>query len=224
MEPAMGSVLRSTGDLRKRYLPAVYLDPSFFARYSVAAIAASQPAAAALAARVAARLPPLADEEETAFATLAERLAAGGFPLTAVLAPFTLLRWMQTVAPLFREEEPGWRQAASREESDFAGLRFQSWLNRLLGDALAGLVQVDLVAFELRRDAVWEETTAAALQDSDERCTLHALAARHLGATWVATLRPEMARILELLAGAPRPLLGARAVLGTASAAPPTRS
>lgn len=223
MEPLMESVLKSTGRLRKRYLPAVYLDPSFFARYSVTAIAATQPSAAALAARVTARLPLLAAGEEEAFAALVPRVLAGSLGVTVVLGPLTVLRWMQTVAPLFREEEPG-AQGGTREESDFAGLRFQSWINRRLGDSLQGLTQPDLVGFELRRDAVWEETAAAALLDSEDRCTLHALAARHLGCTWVATLRPEMVRICEVLApgSGARPLLGARAVLAAAAPHPPS--
>jgi hypothetical protein len=133
-----------------------------------------------------------------------------------VLGPLTLLRWMQTVAPLFRAEETGSAAHPTREEADFAGLRFQSWLNRLLGGALEGLVQVDLLGFELRREALWEEAAAALLLDGEE-CTLHALAARHLGCTSVATLRPEMARVCELIEGGARALLGATAVLAAAT-------
>ena len=44
---------------------------------------------------------------------------------------------------------------------------------------------------------------------------LHALAARHLGCSYLATALPEMARICEVLraTGGPRPLLGPQAVL-----------
>jgi hypothetical protein len=56
----MESVLKSTGRLRKRFLPAIYFDPSFFARYALAAFTASSPAAAAVARRAAGHLPLLA--------------------------------------------------------------------------------------------------------------------------------------------------------------------
>jgi hypothetical protein len=94
-------------------------------------------------------------------------------------------------------------------------MRFQSWLNRLLGDSLSGLLQVDVAGFVLPVEAVWEEGAALALADSAERCATHALAARHLGCTWLATTLPEMERIAELLqgGGGPKPLRGPAAVL-----------
>jgi len=64
---------------------------------------------------------------------------------------------------------------------------------------------------------------ALALLAGSSGCTLDALAARHLGCTHLATLRPEMARVCELLQadGGPQPLLGPTAVLATAPP-PPT--
>ena len=86
-------------------------------------------------------------------------------------------------------------------------------------------MQVDLQGFALTVDAVWEEAPAPALRDGPQRCTLHALAARHLGCTHLATLRPEMVRIADLLraSGGPQPLLGPRAVLAALAATTPPR-
>ena len=215
MEPLTGSMLKSTGRLRKRYLPAVYLDPSFFARYALAAMAGGPAPAAAVASRAAERLPPLAAGEDAALAEIARRVATGSTAATPLVSSLTLLRFLQELAIVYRAEDPQTRQTATREETDFEGMRFQSWLNRLLGDNLRGLIQVDLAAFALPLDAVWEEGASLVLVDTPERCTLHALAARHLGCTWLATVLPEMVRIGEVLAasGGPRPLNGARAVL-----------
>lgn len=215
MEPLTGSLLKSTGRLRKRYLPAVYFDPSFFLRYALAVIAGGPAASAAVARRAADRLAPLEPGEAAAFLEVARRVAAGGAGATPLVSSLTLLRFLQELALVYRSEDPLARQTANREETDFEGMRFQSWLNRLLGDSLAGLLQVDVAGFALPIDAVWEEAASLALVDTPERCTVHALAARHLGCTWLATALPEMVRIGELLAagGGPRPLHGARAVL-----------
>jgi hypothetical protein len=215
VEPLMASMLKSTGRLRKRLLPAVYFDPSFFSRYALAAFAAESPAAAAVAARAAERLPPLQDGEEAAFRELARLVAGGGLGVTPLVSSLTLLRFMQELALVYRQEDPESRKTANREETDFEGMRFQSWLNRLLGDSLDGLAQVDLTGFALPVDAVWEEGTTLVLVDSAERCSIHALAARHLGCTWLATVLPEMVRVGEVLqaSGGPRPLRGPQAVL-----------
>ena len=215
MEPLTGSMLKSTGRLRKRYLPAVYLDPSFFVRYALAVIGEGTSPAADVARRAAARLPPPDPGEDAALVELAHRFGTGGTAMTAVVSSLTLLRLLQELSLVYRSEDPQARQTANREETDFEGMRFQSWLNRLLGDSLTGLVQVDLAGFSLPLDAVWEEAASLVLVDTAERCTLHALAARHLGCTWLATVLPEMERIGEVLAagGGPRPLRGARAVL-----------
>jgi hypothetical protein len=213
----MEARIQSSGRLRRRYLPALYLDPSFFGCYVAAAIAVERPHSL-----LAEELPTLAGDLVGPFAELVGRLRPGTAGMTPVVSALTLLRWMQETAPLYIRADPGDGTFGSREESDFAGLRFQSWLNRLLGDALEGVMQVDLRGFVLTLDTVWEEAPAAALRDGPERCTLHALAARHLGCTHLATMRPEMVRIAELLraGGGPQPLLGPRAVLA-ALAAPP---
>ena len=217
METLLEATLKSSGRLRKRFLPALYLDPSFFAHYVAAAVAVDQPAAPAAAERE-----TLAPAEVAAYAEVTRRVRAGALGITPVLSALTLLRWMQETASRFRAEDPAARQASSREEVDFAGLRYQSWLNRLLGDGLAGLMQVPLQGFGLTVEAAWDDVPAPALLDGPERSTLHALAARHLGCTHLATTSSDMARICELLraGGGPQPLLGPQAVL---DALPPAR-
>jgi hypothetical protein len=196
----MDTRIQSTGKLRSRHLPALYLDPSFFAAYVA--------------------LPP---EDGTAYAEIARRAREGALGLTLVVSSLTLLRWMQASAAIYRAEHRDEHHAGALEDSDFEGLRFQGWLQHLLGDALDGVLQVDLRAFDLGLDAAWEEWPALALLDGAAGSTLDALAARHLGCTHLATLRPEMARICELLrsTGGPQPLLGPAAVL---AAAPPAAS
>src|SRR5689334_1173994 len=114
-------------------MPAVYFDPSFFARYALAAIAAQQPDHPHLAVATSPGS-AIAAEEAAAFAEVAERVRAGTLGGTPVLSSLTLLRWMQDIAPVYRSEDPETRHSDTREESDFEGMRFQSWLNRLLGD------------------------------------------------------------------------------------------
>ena len=204
MEAPMEAMLRSSGRLRKRFVPALYLDPFFFARYVEAAVP-EPPAGGPPAA-------PAADRDS--YALIVHRVRAGG-PPHAVASALTVLRWMQEVAPRYRAADEAGRTVSTREESEFAGMRFQSWLNRYLGDALGGLLQVDLQGFSLTAESVWEEVPALAIVDADCRCALHALAARHFGCTLLATTQPEMVRICELLhaSGGPRALLGPQAVL-----------
>jgi hypothetical protein len=214
----METRIQSTGKLRSRHLPALYLDPSFFGRYvgAAAALAAPRP-------ELAAAIPSLAAAEAAAFAELGRRLRAGTLGLSAVVSSLTLLRWMQETAPAYHASDREAQHAGGLADSDFEGLRYEGWLQHLLGDALAGILQVDLHAFALTVDAAWEEVPALALLDNHELWTLHALAARHLGCTHLATLRPGMARVCEQLhaAGGPQPLLGPAAVLAAASPPPP---
>ena len=216
--PLMETRIQSTGKLRTRHLPALYLDPSFFARYAAAAAGAARP-------QLASAPPSLpADEEAAAFAELHGRMRAGTLGLTAVVSSLTLLRWMQETSPAYHATHESLDDTQSLVDDDFEGLRYQGWLRHLLGEALAEVLQVDLHGFTLTVDAAWDEVPALALLDGDGLCTVHALAARHLGCTHLATLRPEMARICELLqaTGGPQPLLGPAAVLA-ASPPPPAR-
>jgi hypothetical protein len=212
----METRIQSTGKLRSRHLPALYLDPSFFARY-VAAAATGSPRP-----ELAATAPSLAAEEIAVFAELDRRLRDGTFGLTAVVSSLTLLRWMQDTARAYHATHEDLDDTASLVDDDFEGIRYQGWLQHLLGDRLDAVLQVDLHGFALTVDAAWDEVPALALLDGDGLCTLHALAARHLGCTHLATLRPEMARICELLqpSGGPQPLLGVTAVRAQARAAP----
>jgi hypothetical protein len=213
----MESRIQSTGQLRKRYLPAVYLDPSFFCGYVAAAVAAERPHSTLTAG-----LPQLPVDEASAFTELVSRVRGETLGMTVVVSALTMLRWMQETAPLYLRVEHSEGMVGNREQSDFAALAYQSWLNRLLGDALEGVMQVDLQGMALRVEEVWEEVPGPALVDGPEHCTLHALAARHVSCTYVATTRPEMVRVCELLraSGGPRPLLGPRAVLDAAPASP----
>ena len=218
MQPMMETRIQSTGKLRSRHLPALYLDPSFFASYVAAAAAAG-----ASRPELAAALPPPPADEAAAFAELDRRLRDGTLGLTAVASSLTLLRWMQDTAPAYHATHQDLDDTASLVDDDFEGIRYQGWLQHLLGDALAAVLQVDLHGFGLTVDTAWDEVPALALLDGDGLCTLHALAARHLGCTHLATLRPEMARLCELLqaTGGPLPLLGPAAVLAAAAPAPP---
>jgi hypothetical protein len=214
--PLMETRIQSSGKLRTRHLPAVYLDPSFFAA-RVAAAAASRPPDPELATPGVTRaVPPAA--EVAGLAEIARRQRDGTLGLTLVASSLTLLRWMQDMAAVYRAERRDEHHAGALDDSDFEGLRFQGWLTHRLGDTLDGVLQVDLHGFDLGLDAAWEELPALALFDGGERCTLDALAARHLGCTHLATLLPEMARVCELLRaaggrGGPQPLLGPAAVL-----------
>ena len=200
MQPLMETRIQSTGKLRTRHLPALYLDPSFFAAF-VAATA----------------------EDGAGYAEIARRQREGTLGLTLVVSSLTLLRWMQESAAVYRAEHRDEHHAGALEDSDFEGLRFQGWLRHRLGEALDGVLQVDLHAFELGLDAAWEELPALALLDGAAHGTLDALAARHLGCTHLATLRPEMMNVCELMrtTGGPQPLLGPAAVL---AALPPPSS
>lgn len=219
MQPLMETRIQSTGKLRTRHLPALYLDPSFFTRYVAATAGGGAPRP-----ELASALPSLAAEEAAAFAELDRRLRDGILGLTAVVSSLTLLRWMQDTAPAYHATHADLDDTASLVDDDFEGIRYQGWLQHLLGDALATVLQVDLQGFSLTVDAAWDEVPALALLDGDGLCTLHALAARHLGCTHLATLRPEMARLCELLqaTGGPQPLLGAAAVLAAAPLPPPS--
>jgi len=201
MQPSlMETRIQSSGKLRTRHLPALYLDPSFFGAFVAAA-----------------------PEDATGYAEIAHRSRAGTLGLTLVVSSLTLLRWMQESATTYRAEHRDEHHAGALEDSDFEGLRFQGWLRHRLGEALDGVLQVDLHAFELGLDAAWEELPALALLDGAAHGTLDALAARHLGCTHLATLRPEMVHVCELLraSGGPQPLLGPAAVL---AALPPPAS
>src|SRR5688572_16572500 len=166
----METRIQSSGKLRTRHLPAVYLDPSFFARY-VAAVA-SQSLSAAYSSLVS-----VADC--IAYAEIARRLPDGTLGLTPVVSSLTLLRWMQDTVPAYAAEDRDAHHGL--HDTDFEGLRYQGWLHGQLGDALDDILQVDLQGFALAVDAVWEELPALALLDGAERCALDALAARHLG-------------------------------------------
>jgi len=211
----METRIQSSGKLRTRHLPALYLDPSFFAAY-VAASAVSRPPDKGLAASQPAR----PAEEAAGYAEIARRQRAGTLGLTLVTSSLTLLRWMQDMAAVYRAEHRDEHHAGALDDSDFEGLRFQGWLQHLLGDALDGVLQVDLHTFDLGVDATWDQLPAVALLDGAARCTLDALAAHHLGCTHLATLQPEMVRVCGQLraAGGPQPLLGPAAVL---AATPP---
>jgi hypothetical protein len=217
MEPSlMESRIKSSGRLRSRHLPAVYLDPSFFAAYVAAAMrerAAEQAVPSTLPASI-------SESQLAAFDELRRRTQAGSLGLTLVLTGLTLTRWMQDMAPHYLSRDVASRHAGALEDADFEGLRFQGWLSGLLGDALEGLLQVDLSGFALTLETAWEVVPGLALLDGSSRSTVHALAARHLGCTHLATLADEMARICEVLrpGEGPSPLLGAKAVL---RAAPP---
>jgi hypothetical protein len=203
MQPSlMETRIQSSGKLRTRHLPALYLDPSFFGAFAAAAA-----------------------EDDTGYAEIARRQREGTLGLTLVVSSLTLLRWMQESAAVYRAEHRDEHHAGALEDSDFEGLRFQGWLRHRLGDALDGVLQVDLHAFELGLDAAWEELPALALLDGAAGCTLDALAARHLGCTHLATLRPEMAHVCEQLraSGGPQALLGPAAVLA-ATPPPPAAS
>ena len=219
MQPLMETRIQSTGKLRTRHLPALYLDPSFFARYVAAVATTSAPRP-----ELASVLPSLLADEATAFAALSRRLREGTLGLTAVVSSLTLLRWMQDTAPAYHATHEDLDDTASLVDDDFEGIRYQGWLQHLLGDLLATVLQVDLQGFTLTVDAAWDEVPALALLDGDGLCTLHALAARHLGCTHLATMRPEMARLCELLqaTGGPQPLLGPAAVLAAAPPPPPS--
>ena len=210
----METRIQSSGKLRTRHLPALYLDPSFFASYVAAAVAARS-AEAGLASPFRA-MPP---GEATAYAEIACRLREGTLGLTPVVSSLTLLRWMQDAVPAYAAEDRDAHHGI--HDSDFEGLRYQGWLHGQLGDALDGVLQVDLQGLALTIDAAWEELPALALLDGAERCALDALAARHLGCTHLATVVPEMVRVCDLLrpTGGPQPLLGPAAVV--AAAAPP---
>lgn len=200
--PLMETRIQSSGRLRTRHLPALYLDASFFAAFAAAAAAG--------------------DAGDADYAEIVRRWREGMLGLTLVVSSLTLLRWMQESAALYRAEHRDEHHAGALEDSDFEGLRFQGWLQHRLGDTLDGVLQVDLHAFDLAVDDTWEELPAVALLDGAARCTLDALAARHLGCTHLATLQPEMLRVCEQLrsAGGPQPLLGPAAVL--AATPPPT--
>jgi len=200
MQPLMETRIQSSGKLRTRHLPALYLDPSFFGAYVAGA-----------------------GEDAAGYAEIAHRSRAGTLGLTLVVSSLTKLRWMQESAAVYRAEHRDEHHAGALEDSDFEGLRFQGWLRHRLGEALDGVLQVDLHAFELSLDAAWEELPALALLDGAAHGTLDALAARHLGCTHLATLRPEMVHVCELLraSGGPQPLLGPAAVL---AALPPPAS
>jgi hypothetical protein len=215
--PLMETRIQSSGKLRTRHLPALYLDPSFFAAY-VAAAAASRPPDSGLA--VSQPAPPA--EEAAAYAEIASRQREGTLGLTLVTSSLTLLRWMQNMAAFYRGEHRDEHHAGALEDADFEGLRFQGWLQHLLGDTLDGVLQVDLHAFDLAVDATWDQVPALALLDGAARSTLDALAARHLGCMHLATLSPETVRVCEQLRadGGPQPLLGPAAVL----AATPTQA
>lgn len=217
MQPLMETRIQSTGKLRTRHLPALYLEPSFFARFVAAAAGTSRP-------ELASAPPSLPAEEAAAFAELHNRIREGTLGLTAVVSSLTLLRWMQDTAPAYHATHADLDDTASLVDDDFEGIRYQGWLQHLLGDALANVLQVDLQGFGLTVDTAWDEAPALALLDGDGLCTLHALAARHFGCTHLATLRPEMARLCELLqaSGGPQPLLGATAVLAAAPLPPPS--
>jgi hypothetical protein len=199
--PFMETRIQSSGRLRSRHLPALYLDPSFFAAYVAGAA-----------------------DDSAGHAEIARRQREGTLGLTLVASSLTLLRWMQESAAVYRAEHRDEHHAGALDDSDFQGLRFQGWLQHRLGSVLDGVLQVDLHAFELGLDAAWEELPALALLDGAAGCTLDALAARHLGCTHLATLRPEMVEVCELLraGGGPQPLLGPAAVL--AATPPPAAS
>ena len=193
MQPSlMETRIQSSGKLRTRHLPAAYLDPSFFAAFVAAA-----------------------GEDATGYTEIARRSRAGTLGLTLVVSSLTLLRWMQESAAVYRAEHRDEHHAGALEDSDFEGLRFQGWLRHRLGETLDGVLQVDLHAFELGLDAAWEELPALALLDGADHGTLDALAARHLGCTHFATLRPDMVHVCELLRATdgPQPLLGPAALL-----------
>ncbi len=211
--PLMETRIQSSGKLRTRHLPALYLDPSFFARQVAAAVAARSAETG-----VATPLPAVPREEAAAYAEIARRLREGTLGLTPVVSSLTLLRWMQDAVPAYAAEDRDAHHGL--HDSDFEGLRYQGWLHAQLGDALDGLLQVDLQGFALAVEAVWDELPALALLDGADRCALDALTARHLGCTHLATALPEMVRVCELLrgAGGPQPLLGPAAVL---AASPP---
>src|SRR6185436_19380234 len=199
MQPSlMETRIQSTGKLRTRHLPALYLDPSFFAAFVAAAA-----------------------DDGAGYAEIARRQRQGSLGLTLVVSSLALLRWMQESAATYRAEHRDEHHAGALEDSDFEGLRFQGWLQHRLGGALDGVLQVDLHAFELGLDAAWEELPALALLDGAAGCTLDALAARHLGCTHLATLRPEMVAVCDLLraSGGPHPLLGPAAVLAATTPA-----
>ena len=218
--PLMETLIQSTGKLRSRHQPALYLDPSFFTGY----VAATAVAAGGQRADLAATLPPVYAGDATAFVAIAARIREGTLGFTPVVSSLTLLRWMQQQVPAFHAGNRDARyHFADMADGDLEDLRYQGWLQQLAADALAGVLQVDLHGFSLTVEEAWEEVPALALIDGAERSLLHALAARHLGCTHLATMETSMGRICQLLqgSGAPEPLIGPERVLVAAPPPPP---
>ena len=212
----MESRIQSSGRLRSRHLPALYLDPSFFAVYVAEAVRERDPDDPV--AKAAATPKPA---EAEALAEIRRRARVGTLGVTPVLTGVTVLQWAQDLAPLYHAGDREARHHGALEDADFEGFRFQGWLGNLLGDALEGVLQVDLVGFSLSLETTWDVVPGLALVDGAGRWSIHALAAHHLGCTHLATTEPDMVHVCEVLrsAGGPQPLLGPEALL-TAAVSP----
>lgn len=76
-----------------------------------------------------------------------------------------------------------------------------SWLNRSFADChgLQGVLQADIVSFELTIDRVWQEPFAYAYLQLGISDIIHILIARHLGCKYIASFDSDFQRVSDII-------------------------
>jgi len=96
------------------------------------------------------------------------------------------------------EKQKGKRKGYS---SELEILMSDTWLNRSFAEChgLEGLLQADIVNFNLTLDQAWQEPSAYAYLQLGLSDTLHILLARHLGCNYIASFDEDFRRVKDII-------------------------
>jgi hypothetical protein len=81
-------------------------------------------------------------------------------------------------------------------------IMFETWLNRSFAEChgLQGLLQADVVNFELTIDKIWQEPSACAYLQLGISDIMHILIARHLDCQYIASFDTDFQRASDIIA------------------------
>lgn len=102
-----------------------------------------------------------------------------------------------------RSDEVEKQKGRKRERTTgLAWIMSATWLNRSFADChgLQGLLQADIVNFELTIDKVWQEPFAYAYLQLGISDIIHILIARHLGCKYIASFDSDFQRVSDIIA------------------------
>jgi hypothetical protein len=233
-------ILTKTGKLRKKFLPAVYLDSSFVIDYWRTE-GMEMPEN---------EMDRFVDEDEllqvvrnilasevqlNRMAEIRKKLLFEETKVTPVVSPLSLLELMEWQAEAafkqiaseasgvgfiqkrskkqvgdYLKEALKMRRAESEKQKGGKGAKYttglewlmsETWLNRsfLECHGLRGLLQVDIVNFQMTINKAWMEPSAYAYLQLGTADIIHILLAQHLGCKYIASFDSDFARVKDII-------------------------